>query len=179
MRIRDFDDFACYLKETLPAAANEARPVHEPSRYAFTGKVKNLLDIALRSASHSTSFSLLATVKAKVFVLNRARVPPRHLELPVADMDARLLQMLDVHSNIGDKDEYWDFASSWRLLVTSWEDMASDAGPLLRVLDPIRKKAEKEIRCRSSLAVNMRLPQELADLIFEWAMVIEEVPLEA
>ncbi|KAK4501392.1 hypothetical protein PRZ48_007201 [Zasmidium cellare] len=179
MRIHDFDDFAKYLKETLPAAAKQVRPDHESFSWHFLNKIKTLLDLVLGSASHPVSFSLLATIKAKVFVLDRPRIPPRRLAPRLASVDTELLRMMDMHSNMDDRDKYWDFASSWRLLVTSWEDMASDAGSLLRVLDPIRKKAEAEIRRRTALAVSRKLPQELADLVLEHAMAVEEVPLEA
>lgn len=180
MRIRDFDDFAHYLKETLPAAASKARPVYEQgSGYYFTGKVESLLDITLRSVSHPLSFSLLAVIKARVFILDRPRIPLRVLTKRLPRIDADLLRILDIHSSLDDRDDYWDFASSWRVLVSSWEEMASDAGPILQVLEPIRKKAEKEIRYRTDIAVNRRLPQELADLVFEHAMAVEEVPLEA
>lgn len=178
MRICDFDDFAHYLKETLPAAAKNPRYAYETG-YSFIGKVDTLLDITLRSASHAVSFSLLAVIKARVFVLDRDRIPLRILTKRLPRLDADLLRFLDIHSALDDRDEYWDFASSWRVLVSSWEEMASDAGPLLQVLEPIRKKAEREIRYRTDIAVNRRLPQELADLVFEHAMTVEEVPLEA
>lgn len=180
MRIRDFDDFANYLKETLPAAAVKYRPDYERNHgHSFIAKVESLLDITLRSANHPMALSLLAIIKAKVFVLDRPRVPFRSLAKGLGKIDAEMLRMLDIHSDLDDRDEYWDFASSWRLLVSSWEEMASDPGPLLQVLEPIRKKAEREIRHGTDIAVNKSLPQELADLVFEHAMAVEEVPFEA
>lgn len=178
MRIPDYNDFAEYLKETLPRASNMWMPEHEYGELTFMGKVHMLLKMVITNAAHRSAFSLLTTVKAKVYIVGHKRVTIRVLPKQVEYVDAQLLWLLDIHAQTAEQDEYWDFAESWRRLAIAWEDMYVEPAFLMRLLGTIRAKAETEVRYRTNIAINARLPQELADLVFEKAMAVEEIPLE-
>ncbi|KAF7191734.1 hypothetical protein HII31_06779, partial [Pseudocercospora fuligena] len=180
MPLPDAEDFAAYLKETLPAAASQPKPNHEFFGRTFTGKVHLLLERILYESrqNRSIAFSLFVTVRAKVLLSGRPRVHPRNLEREQQYVDETLLLMLDQHSRVEDLEEYWDFAASWRESLDGWREMGSDPATLLRLIDPIRMKAQTEIRHRVDIAVSNRLPAELSDAIFEQAMLAEEVPFE-
>lgn len=180
MPLADTEDFAAYLKETLPSAASTSKPNHEFFGRTFTGKVHLLLERTLYESRRnpSVAFSLFATVRAKVLLSGRPRVHPRNLEREQQYIDETVLCMLDQHSQAHNPEDYWDFAASWRALLDGWREMGSDPGTLLRLIDPIRKKAQGEIRHRVDIAVNNKLPAELSDAIFEQAMLAEEVPFD-
>ncbi|KXT15613.1 hypothetical protein AC579_5834 [Pseudocercospora musae] len=177
MPLSDAEDFAAYLKESLPAAANQPKPNHEFFGRTFTGKVHLLLERILYESrnNRSAAFSLFVTVRAKVLLSGRPRVHPRSLEREQQYVDETLLWMLDQHSGAENLEDYWDFAASWRELLDSWRETGSDPATLLRLIDPVRKKAQREIRHRVDIAVGNRLPAELSDAIFEKAMLAEEV----
>ncbi|CAK4018074.1 Hypothetical predicted protein [Lecanosticta acicola] len=183
MDFPDVPDFCAYLEETLPLAAAKRRPDHEYSGRRFVGKVHLLLQRVMQGYANNypLALSLFVVVKSKVLQRSNPRVLRAYPteEKYVNDTINWLLDQRDLH---GSPDEYWDFATHWRAMLHTWKPSSphfnGGLGALLDLLERFRQKAESEIRHRTLIAVNGRLPTELADLVFEFAMLVEEVPLE-
>ena len=85
--------------------------------------------------------------------------------------------------------DYLDCATARRRLWRSYKSTISlekthsfcncIPGNLLPVLEQLQLKAKEEIRKNTYLAVGTKLPVELADLVIDATLLVEEVPLDA
>lgn len=76
-----------------------------------------------------------------------------------------------------DPDVFWNLASGFRQTSRHARKHRRYRSASMSLVHALRDKAEVEIRRRTMLAINGRLPAELADLLVEFAMLAEEVPL--
>lgn len=180
MHIPDPADFALYLQDLLPQAAMQPRHDNEYGGFPFASKMRLLLNRVLQDSrsDYSIALRLFIVVKAKVLIKNKQRFRRSGFEREKQYIDDTLFWLLKQHDESSpERRQYWDFAASWRELVNAWQDIETEPEVLLRLLGGLRQKAWSEVRWKTELAVQSRLPTELVDAVFEEAMLAEEIPI--
>lgn len=175
MSIVDTRDFANYLMEALPRAVRSPKFVHPRDR-PFLSKAMVLVRKLLQSCGDDYSSALPVALTMKTRVL-----PSRHpSETWIYDQQLdKIIKTLLRHYDLRireDPDLFWNFAACFREVVNHvWQNQSKGTFSM-KLIDALRDNAEVEIRRRTMVAINGRLPAELADLLVEFAMWAEEMP---
>ena len=187
MSIVDAPDFANYLIEALPRAVKRPEPKHESfSEKPFMAKAMVLVIKLLQSCGddYSVVLPVVITTKTRVLPCRSPRNPTKiHFhDWEYVELD-HMVETLLRHHDVQIKenpDLFWNFAAGFRQIfdhACKIRRKGKDIEHMMGMINALRDKAIVEIRRRTMLAINGRLPAELADLLVEFAMLAEEVPL--